>query len=53
MKYAFGHDELKPQSNRPNDNWGRIGCTLVDSLDVLWLMGMEKEFEDAKVGEIV
>jgi len=34
-KYAWGHDELKPQSRRGNDNWGGMGVTLVDSLDTV------------------
>ena len=28
--------------------WGGIGCTLVDSLDTLWLMGMKEEFKEAR-----
>lgn len=47
-KYAWGRDELKPLSNRGNDNWGGIGMTLVDSLDTLWIMGMKDEFDEAR-----
>eukprot|EP01038_Epipyxis_sp_PR26KG_P010250 gene10250-13787_t len=47
-KYAWGYDELKPLSNRGQNNWGGMGVTLVDSLDTLWIMGMKKEFEEAK-----
>lgn len=47
-QYAWGRDELKPNSRRGSDNWGAIGCTLVDSLDVLWLMGMKQEFKEAR-----
>jgi hypothetical protein len=48
QQHAWGHDELKPISGRASDNWGGIGCTLVDSLDTLWLMGMKDEFDEAK-----
>jgi len=47
-KYAWGNDELHPQSNHGNNNWGGMGTTLVDSLDTLWLMGMKKEFWEAR-----
>lgn len=46
--YAWGRDELKPLSKRGQDNWGGMGVTLVDSLDTLWLMGMKKEFAEAR-----
>ena len=45
--YAWGRDELKPQSKVGADPWGGIGCTLVDALDTLWLMGLRSEFEEA------
>lgn len=45
--HAWGRDELKPGSKRGTDNWGGIGCTLVDALDTLWLMGMMTEFKEA------
>ena len=47
-KYAFGHDEVLPQTKSFNDNWGGIGTTLVDSLDTLWLMGLKEEFWRAR-----
>jgi len=47
-KYAWGNDELHPQSNQGQNNWGGMGTTLVDSLDTLWLMGMKKEFWEAR-----
>lgn len=31
-----------------NDSWGKFGITLVDSLDTLWIMGLNNEFEMAK-----
>ena len=45
--YAWGSDELKPGSQRGQDNWGGMGVTLVDSLDTLWVMGMKAEFHEA------
>jgi len=48
VKYAFGMDELKPQTAQGSNNWGGQGITLVDSLDTLWLMNMKAEFEQAR-----
>ena len=45
---AWGADELKPRSGRPQNNWGGMGMTLLDSLDVLWIMGMKEEFQRAR-----
>lgn len=47
-QYAWGQDELKPVSKTGSQNWGGMGVTLVDSLDTLWLMGLHKEFDEAK-----
>eukprot|EP00607_Mallomonas_marina_P010390 CAMPEP_0182422000 /NCGR_PEP_ID=MMETSP1167-20130531/7594_1 /TAXON_ID=2988 /ORGANISM="Mallomonas Sp, Strain CCMP3275" /LENGTH=874 /DNA_ID=CAMNT_0024599693 /DNA_START=38 /DNA_END=2662 /DNA_ORIENTATION=+ len=47
-KYAWGKDEVKPKSHSGQDNWGGMGVTLVDSLDTLLLMGLEKEFKEAR-----
>jgi mannosyl-oligosaccharide alpha-1,2-mannosidase len=47
-KYAWGKDELKPLSNRGQNNWGGMGVTLVDSLDTLWVMGLKDEFYEAR-----
>ncbi|RPA80951.1 seven-hairpin glycosidase [Ascobolus immersus RN42] len=44
---AFLHDEVRPISGRPNDPFGGKAATLVDSLDTLFLVGAEKEFEEA------
>ncbi len=46
-QYAWGRDELMPQSLRGQDNWGGMGVTLVDSLDTLWVMGLRTEFNEA------
>mmetsp|Transcript_32701 Transcript_32701/g.114897 ORF Transcript_32701/g.114897 Transcript_32701/m.114897 type:complete len:647 (+) Transcript_32701:903-2843(+) len=46
--HAWGKDEVQPVSARGRDNWGSLGVTLVDSLDTLWVMGMQAEFDEAK-----
>lgn len=38
--YAWGHDHLKPLSRSSND-WFRLGLTLVDALDTLWIMDLK------------
>lgn len=48
VKYAFGADELLPQTHSASDSWGKMGTTLVDSLDTLWLMGLKDEFWKAR-----
>lgn len=46
-KYAKGHDELSPVTKRFRDPFCGWAATLVDSLDTLWIMGMQEEFEEA------
>lgn len=46
-RYAWGADEIKPVSNKSHD-WLRLGATMVDCLDNLWIMGMKKEFAEAR-----
>ena len=46
--YAFGQDEVLPQTKSGHNNWGGMGTTLVDSLDTLWLMDMKDEFYEAR-----
>ncbi|KAI1431067.1 glycoside hydrolase family 47 protein [Xylaria sp. CBS 124048] len=45
--YARGHDELSPVTGKFRDPFCGWAATLVDSLDTLWIMGMEDEFEEA------
>ena len=47
-QYAFGYDEVRPQSRQGTNHWGGIGVTLVDSLDTLWIMNMHEEFQQAR-----
>ena len=48
-EYAWGHDELKPVSRTARDWLGASGlaASIVDALDTLWIMGLEKEYEEA------
>ncbi|KAI5069119.1 hypothetical protein GOP47_0015420 [Adiantum capillus-veneris] len=47
-KYAWGMDELLPQSRRGSNDFGGLGATIVDSLDTLYIMGLNDEFHKAK-----
>ncbi|OAY81363.1 Mannosyl-oligosaccharide 1,2-alpha-mannosidase MNS1 [Ananas comosus] len=47
-KYAWGQDELQPQSKNGVNSFGGLGATLVDSLDTLYIMGLEDEFQKAR-----
>lgn len=46
--YAWGYDELRPQSKRGDNNWGAQATTKIDSLSTLWLMGLKEEFYEAR-----
>merc|ERR1711935_820539 len=51
-KYAWGHDMLKPISKSYED-WfttksDQMGLTLIDSLDVMVIMGLDEEFAEAR-----
>ncbi|KAK3362673.1 glycosyl hydrolase family 47-domain-containing protein [Lasiosphaeria hispida] len=46
-EFAWGHDELMPQSLKGADRFSGWGATLVDSLDTLWVMGLKREFREA------
>src|SRR5690242_17388324 len=44
VKYAWGHDELKPLSKTPRDWYGQsLLMTPVDALDTLMLMGLKDQ----------
>jgi mannosyl-oligosaccharide alpha-1,2-mannosidase len=53
-QHAWLKDELKPLTGGSRDSFGNWSATLVDSLDTLWIMGFEDEFEEAvaAIGEI-
>ncbi|KAI1002026.1 hypothetical protein K3495_g6177 [Podosphaera aphanis] len=44
---AWLKDEVTPLTGTYRDTFGGWAATLVDSLDALWIMGMEKDFEAA------
>lgn len=44
---AWMRDELQPITGESNDRYGGWGATLVDNLDTLWILGLEKEFQEA------
>ncbi|XP_060009822.1 endoplasmic reticulum mannosyl-oligosaccharide 1,2-alpha-mannosidase isoform X1 [Lagenorhynchus albirostris] len=46
-KFAWGHDELKPVSKSFSE-WFGLGLTLIDALDTMWILGLKKEFEEAR-----
>lgn len=45
--YAWGHDHLKPIT-KTFQNWFGLGLTIVDSLDTIYIMGLQEEFSEAK-----
>ncbi|XVF47609.1 hypothetical protein PTKIN_Ptkin03bG0123700 [Pterospermum kingtungense] len=47
-KYAWGEDELEPQTKNGVDSFGGLGATLVDSLDTLFIMGLKEQFQKAR-----
>ncbi|KAH8310972.1 hypothetical protein KR044_003693, partial [Drosophila immigrans] len=46
-KYAWGHDNLKPVSQTSHE-WFGLGLSIVDSLDTMYIMGLEDEFNEAR-----
>ncbi|KAM0851374.1 hypothetical protein ACQ4PT_052459 [Festuca glaucescens] len=48
VKYAWGMDELQPQSKNGVNSFGGLGATLVDSLDTLYIMDLKDEFQKAR-----
>ncbi|ALC46198.1 CG11874 [Drosophila busckii] len=46
-KYAWGHDNLKPVSQTSHE-WFGLGLSIVDSLDTMYIMGLEDEFKEAR-----
>ncbi len=52
VKYAWGDNELKPISKRGHSSsvFGKtkLGATIVDSLDTLYLMGLKEEYQRAR-----
>lgn len=46
-KYAWGMDVVKPIARRGHNEQYKMGITLLDSLDTLWLMGLHEKFDKA------
>uniref|UniRef100_A0A8B9X7C4 alpha-1,2-Mannosidase n=1 Tax=Bos mutus grunniens TaxID=30521 RepID=A0A8B9X7C4_BOSMU len=46
-KFAWGHGELKPLT-RSFSEWFGLGLTLIDALDTMWILGLKKEFQEAR-----
>ncbi|CAM6058738.1 unnamed protein product [Sphagnum tenellum] len=47
-KYAWGFDELQPQSRRGVNHFGGLGASIIDSLDTLYIMGLQPQFNKAR-----
>ncbi|XP_044496804.1 mannosyl-oligosaccharide 1,2-alpha-mannosidase MNS1-like [Mangifera indica] len=47
-KYAWGQDELQPQTKDGVNSFGGLGATLIDSLDTLYIMGLDEQFRRAR-----
>ncbi|XP_078094188.1 mannosyl-oligosaccharide 1,2-alpha-mannosidase IA-like [Mustelus asterias] len=50
-RYAWGTNELKPLSKSGHASGlfgGLLGATIVDSLDTLYIMGLQEEFREAR-----
>ncbi|TQS32778.1 hypothetical protein Golomagni_06899, partial [Golovinomyces magnicellulatus] len=46
-EHAWLKDEVTPVSGKSKDNFGGWGATLIDSLDTLWIMDLQDDFEEA------
>lgn len=46
--FAWGKDELLPISKSGSSSPFGLGMTIVDCLDVLWLVGLQDEFDEAR-----
>ncbi|KAG8482001.1 hypothetical protein CXB51_026887 [Gossypium anomalum] len=51
-KYAWGNDELLPQTQSGENSFGGLGATIVDSLDTLLIMGLDEQFQKARESSI-
>jgi hypothetical protein len=46
-QFAWGHDHLKPITEGYSD-WFGLGLTIVDSIDTIYIMGLTKEYNEAR-----
>ena len=47
-KYAWGEDDLRPLSKSHSSVDYGMAMTMIDSLDTLWLLGLQEEFNEAR-----
>ncbi|KAH7544746.1 hypothetical protein FEM48_Zijuj01G0018900 [Ziziphus jujuba var. spinosa] len=47
-RFAWGQDELQPQTRNGMNTFGGLGATLIDSLDTLYIMGLDEQFQRAR-----
>ncbi|KAH9716174.1 Mannosyl-oligosaccharide 1,2-alpha-mannosidase MNS1 [Citrus sinensis] len=47
-KYAWGQDELQPQTKNGVNSFGGLGATLIDALDTLYIMDLDEQFQRAR-----
>ncbi|XP_021893165.1 mannosyl-oligosaccharide 1,2-alpha-mannosidase MNS1-like isoform X2 [Carica papaya] len=47
-KYAWGQDELQPETKNGVNSFGGLGATLIDSLDTLFIMDLHEQFQRAR-----
>lgn len=45
---CLGSDEIRPISGECHDFWGGMGMMVVESIDSLWIMGLKKEYQQAR-----
>jgi len=48
VEHAFGHDQIRPVSGTPQSFFfpeHRLGLSIVEALDTLWVMGLDAQFE--------
>jgi endoplasmic reticulum Man9GlcNAc2 1,2-alpha-mannosidase len=46
-EHAWGEDELRPIS-KSKQSWFNLGLTIIDSLDTMYIMNLEEEFNEAR-----
>jgi len=51
-RYAWGHDELLPISKSYSE-WFGLGLTLVDGLDTMYIMGMNKGLDHMQIAHCI
>jgi len=51
-RFAWGENELKPVSRRGHSasifGSAKIGATIVDAVDTLYIMGLESEYQEGR-----